>query len=70
MLTPDELALVLSTEQLRPRVYSLRPNQVLFLSGLARLDCLEVGLHVVRLYSIDQFSSKILLSDFPDIDVR
>ena len=42
-LTADELRAVLPSNLLLPRVFLLKENTVMFLSGLARIDCLQVN---------------------------
>ena len=42
-LTADELRAVLPSNILLPRVFLLKENTVMFLSGLARIDCLQVN---------------------------
>ena len=42
-LTADELRAVLPNDILLPRVFLLKENTVMFLSGLARIDCLQVN---------------------------
>lgn len=42
MLTTDELAVMLTDKMKIPRTFALTPGDVMFVSGLARLDYVQV----------------------------
>lgn len=48
LLTTEELMLSLPSCVLKPRTFSLRPEQTLFVGGLGRIDCLKTSANFVR----------------------
>lgn len=48
LLTTEELMLTLPTTIIKPRTFSLRPQQTLFVGGLGRIDCLKTAASFVR----------------------
>ncbi|KPM03212.1 50S ribosome-binding GTPase-like protein 1 [Sarcoptes scabiei] len=46
LLTTEELLRTIPREMITPRTYSLRPQQTLFLGGLARIDLMNARQHV------------------------
>ena len=48
-LTVDELRAVLPDKILRPRMFLLKQSQVMFITGLGRIDCVEVGCNKLSL---------------------
>lgn len=43
-LTAEELKKILKVNIIRPRVFVMKPGDVMFITGLARIDYLEVSL--------------------------
>lgn len=48
LLTTEELMLTLPTTVMKPRTYSLRSSQTMFIGGLGRIDCLKTAAKFVR----------------------
>jgi hypothetical protein len=42
-LEGEELKTILNMQMIRPRVFVMKPGDVMFVTGLARLDYLEVS---------------------------
>lgn len=73
-LTPEELKVLLTFEMLRPRVFVMAPGDVMFASGLARIDYLQgaantfftvhiphrLPVHIIRSEGADDFYSQHL----------
>lgn len=48
LLTTEELMMTLPTSVMKPRTFSLRSEQTLFVGGLGRIDCMKTAAKFVR----------------------
>lgn len=48
LLTTEELMMTLPATVMKPRTFSLRPQQTLFVGGLGRIDCMRTAAKFVR----------------------
>lgn len=68
LLTTEELMMTLPTTVLKPRTFSLRPLQTLFVGGLGRIDCLKTGAKFVRFTVFSAHTLPITVCNTEDAD--
>lgn len=69
LLTTEELMMTLPTAVMKPRTFSLRPLQTLFVGGLGRIDCLKTtGGKFVRFTVFSAHTLPITVCHMEDAD--
>lgn len=68
LLTTEELMMTLPTTVMKPRTFSLRPLQTLFVGGLGRIDCLRTAAQFVRFTVFSAHTLPITVCDMIDAD--
>lgn len=68
LLTTEELMMTLPTTVMKPRTFSLRPLQTLFVGGLGRIDCLKTGAKFVRFTVFSAHTLPITVCNTEDAD--
>lgn len=68
LLTTEELMLTLSNTVLKPRTFSLRNRQTLFVGGIGRIDCMRTTATFVRFTVFSAPSLPITICDLENAD--
>lgn len=58
-MTPEELSIALPATRLQPRSFVLKPGQVMFVSGLGRIDYAQVSPSVIVTINGDRELQKL-----------
>lgn len=58
-MTPEELSIALPATRLQPRSFVLKPGQVMFVSGLGRIDYAQVSPSVIVTITGDRELQKL-----------
>lgn len=68
LLTTEELMMTLPTTVIKPRTFSLRHQQTLFVGGIGRIDCMRTTAKFVRFTVFSASTLPITICDLEDAD--